>query len=86
MPFPQAYFISHDSQMRYSHVSEYGDVVNIQSQARTSNLNEELGQVSYIFSDKTGTVRVADCVRAAARSGCPSLTFRHVFARFPRRS
>ena len=28
----------------------------IGADARTSNLNEELGQISYIFTDKTGTL------------------------------
>ncbi|KAK4715680.1 hypothetical protein R3W88_014018 [Solanum pinnatisectum] len=30
---------------------------NTPAQARTSNLNKELGRVAYIFSDKTGTLR-----------------------------
>ena len=34
----------------------YDDMNNIPAQARTASLNEELGQIQYIFSDKTGTL------------------------------
>eukprot|EP00026_Physarum_polycephalum_P000972 Phypoly_transcript_00973.p1 GENE.Phypoly_transcript_00973~~Phypoly_transcript_00973.p1 ORF type:complete len:1149 (+),score=209.12 Phypoly_transcript_00973:246-3692(+) len=45
----QAYFINSDIEMYYAR----NDTPAL---ARTSNLNEELGQVEYIFSDKTGTL------------------------------
>ena len=45
----QAGFINNDVDMYY----EEGDVW---STARTSNLNEELGMVKYVLSDKTGTL------------------------------
>ncbi|XAR51264.1 Phospholipid-translocating ATPase [Bertholletia excelsa] len=45
----QSMFINHDSYMYY----EEGDKP---ARARTSNLNEELGQVDTILSDKTGTL------------------------------
>ncbi|CAF1349117.1 unnamed protein product, partial [Didymodactylos carnosus] len=47
--FIQAYFINWDKDM-------YDEESDIPANARTSNLNEELGQVKYIFSDKTGTL------------------------------
>ncbi|CAL8071720.1 unnamed protein product [Orchesella dallaii] len=47
--FIQAMFINWDMDMY--HVES-----NTPAMARTSNLNEELGQVRYIFSDKTGTL------------------------------
>ncbi|XP_074619710.1 phospholipid-transporting ATPase IA-like isoform X2 [Acropora palmata] len=47
--FIQAIFINLDIDMYY-------DVTDTPAMARTSNLNEELGQVRYIFSDKTGTL------------------------------
>ncbi|CAF1628478.1 unnamed protein product, partial [Adineta ricciae] len=47
--FIQAYFINWDKDM-------YDSETDTPANARTSNLNEELGQVKYIFSDKTGTL------------------------------
>ncbi|KAG8453626.1 hypothetical protein GDO86_000310 [Hymenochirus boettgeri] len=47
--FIQAYFINWDVDMHY-------EPTDTAAMARTSNLNEELGQVKYIFSDKTGTL------------------------------
>ncbi|CAG8495949.1 17296_t:CDS:2 [Acaulospora colombiana] len=45
----QVYFINNDRSM-------YHEETDTPAEARTSTLNEELGQVSYIFSDKTGTL------------------------------
>ncbi|XP_032231937.1 phospholipid-transporting ATPase IA isoform X2 [Nematostella vectensis] len=47
--FIQAIFINLDIDMYYA-------PSDTPAMARTSNLNEELGQVKYIFSDKTGTL------------------------------
>uniref|UniRef100_A0A8C9Q3V0 Phospholipid-transporting ATPase n=1 Tax=Spermophilus dauricus TaxID=99837 RepID=A0A8C9Q3V0_SPEDA len=47
--FIQAQFINWDEDMYY-------EQNNLYAMARTSNLNEELGQVKYLFSDKTGTL------------------------------
>jgi phospholipid-transporting ATPase len=47
--FLQAIFINLDIEM-------YHEESNTPAMARTSNLNEELGMVKYIFSDKTGTL------------------------------
>ncbi|XP_045492723.1 probable phospholipid-transporting ATPase IA isoform X3 [Colias croceus] len=47
--FFQAKFIAMDSEM-------YHAESDTPAMARTSNLNEELGQVRYVFSDKTGTL------------------------------
>eukprot|EP01116_Phalansterium_solitarium_P004039 TRINITY_DN1491_c0_g1_i2.p1 TRINITY_DN1491_c0_g1~~TRINITY_DN1491_c0_g1_i2.p1 ORF type:complete len:1331 (+),score=449.05 TRINITY_DN1491_c0_g1_i2:287-4279(+) len=47
--FGQAYLINNDEKMYHKESNTY-------AVARTSNLNEELGQVEYIFSDKTGTL------------------------------
>ncbi len=34
----------------------YYEPNSVQAQARTTTLNEELGQIEYIFSDKIGTL------------------------------
>ncbi|KAF7132165.1 hypothetical protein RHSIM_Rhsim09G0116600 [Rhododendron simsii] len=47
--FIQAYVIKNDLHM-------YHVETNTPAMVQTSNLNEELGQVEYIFSDKTGTL------------------------------
>lgn len=47
--FQSTQFINKDINM-------YHEETNMYAQARTSNLNDELGQVEYIFSDKTGTL------------------------------
>ncbi|KAL0154882.1 hypothetical protein M9458_049145, partial [Cirrhinus mrigala] len=43
------YFINWDRRMYYSRK-------DTPAEARTTTLNEELGQVEFIFSDKTGTL------------------------------
>uniref|UniRef100_A0A8B9WI65 P-type ATPase N-terminal domain-containing protein n=1 Tax=Bos mutus grunniens TaxID=30521 RepID=A0A8B9WI65_BOSMU len=56
----QALFINWDEDMHFK-----GS--NVYAMARTSNLNEELGQVEYLFSDKTGTLT------------CNVMTFKKLF-------
>ncbi|XP_035827119.1 probable phospholipid-transporting ATPase IA isoform X2 [Aplysia californica] len=47
--FLQAIFINWDKDMYY-------EPTKTNANARTSNLNEELGQIKFLFSDKTGTL------------------------------
>jgi len=51
--FIQAHYINWDEAMHY--VDKDMDI-DTYALARTSNLNEELGQIKYVFSDKTGTL------------------------------
>lgn len=47
--FIQALFMQFDADMVDSETG-------VEMQAQSSNLNEQLGQVQYVFSDKTGTL------------------------------
>jgi phospholipid-transporting ATPase len=47
--FIQAYFISCDYMI-------YDESKDLQATVQSSNLNEELGMIHYVFSDKTGTL------------------------------
>uniref|UniRef100_A0A7N8WJZ1 Phospholipid-transporting ATPase n=1 Tax=Mastacembelus armatus TaxID=205130 RepID=A0A7N8WJZ1_9TELE len=73
--FIQAFFINWDTDMLY-------EPTNTPAMARTSNLNEELGQVKYIFSDKTGTLtcnvmQFKKCTIAGVAYGYVSYYFLH---------
>jgi P-type E1-E2 ATPase len=47
--FVQSFLINWDEHM-------YHEKSGTSARARTTTLNEELGQIEYIFSDKTGTL------------------------------
>ena len=51
--YVQSLFINWDEEMHY--IDKEMDIDSY-ALARTSNLNEELGQIKYVFSDKTGTL------------------------------
>ncbi|XP_039280829.1 phospholipid-transporting ATPase IA isoform X2 [Nilaparvata lugens] len=87
--FVQAIFINMDIDM-------YHEESNTPAMARTSNLNEELGMVKYIFSDKTGTLTrnvmefkqcsVADEIYFAPTTDDPteSMLIQHLVQRGPK--
>ena len=52
--FAQSFLINWDEKMNY-------EKSNTSAKARTTTLNEELGQIEYIFSDKTGTLTQVKC-------------------------
>ena len=62
----QSKFIDWDIQMFY-------EPNNVPAQARTTTLNEELGQIEYIFSDKTGTLTRVTTVDRLVERLCVSL-------------
>ncbi|KAI8910720.1 hypothetical protein DFJ77DRAFT_470897 [Powellomyces hirtus] len=52
----QAKYIQWDLNMRSYMTNSDGTITTVKSKANNSNLNEDLGVVEYVFSDKTGTV------------------------------
>nr|KAJ3413279.1 hypothetical protein HK105_002124 [Polyrhizophydium stewartii] len=52
----QAYFMAADPKMTYERVENDGSVTKVPMRTNNSNLNEDLGCIEYIFSDKTGTL------------------------------
>lgn len=55
--FGHSWWINWDEKMYYG-------PTDTPAKARTTTLNEELGQIEYVFSDKTGTLTEVCCMPA----------------------